>query len=173
MSKKEIEKPVPPPKSKRKPAVKKRKRGRQTREVVRRGRKRKPPAYTSDVKWRIVVVQNLANGTTIAAACNAASIQRSTYYANYNDNKQFAAACDDAMKCRLSIVVDSLFISSRKGDTAAGKFLTKNWSKGEYKDQHDVTAKVTGPSTIIFQLESPKDYGGFEGPKKDSKDKPA
>jgi len=165
------------PKKKRAPKKPKNKGGRKHRTVKKLGGSRKRPVYTSDVKWRAVVVENLANGTTIAGACKAANIARSTYYKQFDEDAEFARACNKAMKCRLSIVVDSLFVSSRKGDTAAGKFLAKNWSKGEYKDKHEIDTTIKGPPTKVnFVLEPPKDYSAAIPPKtkeEAQKDKPA
>ncbi len=66
-----------------------------------------------------VVVESLRNGSTRAAACRAARIDRKTFYVWLRKDSRWAARVEEALTAQIGAVEDALFEAALAGDVKA------------------------------------------------------
>jgi len=75
----------------------------------------------------------------VTMACKNLKISRGTYYRWYNEDKEFAALCDESIETTIDFVEDHLFRKIKEGDTTAIIFYLKNKGrKRGYGDDKNV-----------------------------------
>jgi hypothetical protein len=92
-----------------------------------------PTVRTAAHEQRILA--KLARGWSVSAACKAAKIARTTYYAWRNEDEVFAALCDDAIEMGTDQLEDVATRQAIKGNTALMVLLLKARRPEKYRER--------------------------------------
>lgn len=88
------------------------------------------------------IIESLKNGSTRAAACQKAGIQRMTFYRWINTSEEWRRSVEEALLSRVGVVEDALYKAAAEGNVAAQKFFLLNRASGKWKEK--VEQKITG-----------------------------
>ena len=83
------------------------------------------------------VLASLESGVPISKACEAAGLNRTTFYVWKRSSKENEQRYYDVIDSRTLIVEDSLFKSAKGGNVAAQIFWLKNRARDRWKDRFD------------------------------------
>lgn len=110
-------------------------------------------AKRKDVKPAIIL--SLKDGSTVAAACAGAKINRDTFYTWYKKDPDFAKQVDEAQESRVQHVEDALYKNAITGSLTAQIFFLCNRAPEKWKNVQKVEASLHGQGPIHFVLYDP------------------
>ena len=90
------------------------------------------------------ILTSLKAGSSIAASCDAAGINVTTFWYWRKKNKRLAKMVEAIQEAHVDVVESALYASALSGDTKAQTFFLKNRSSKRWTDKQEV--KVTGDS---------------------------
>lgn len=85
------------------------------------------------------LIENLANGLTIAEACRRSGVRsRDTFYSWLVKDKEFAERLEIAKRSRIEIVEDALFKKAKEGHPTAMIFFLTNRDPKRWQDRRSL-----------------------------------
>ena len=97
-----------------------------------------------------IIIESLKNGSTRAAACKAAGINRATFYNWFNASRKFRKRVEEALLTQIGVVEDALYKAAVEGSVAAQKFFLCNRAPDRWKDR--VEQYLTGDERYPVRL---------------------
>lgn len=103
-----------------------------SRKRVKKGEKR--GTYRANDKVKSAVILSLQDGATVAAACKAVHINRSTFYDWCKDDAEFGKQVGEAQESRIQHVEDALYRNAIGGLFIAQMFFLCNRASDKWKN---------------------------------------
>lgn len=86
------------------------------------------------------IIESLTRGASIAEACTAAGVSRISFFHWRKDDPELSLRVEEAIKSRIEIVEDVVYMEAKKGNLAAAFKWLEN--KGDWKNKIDLSGKI-------------------------------
>ena len=128
--------------------------------MKKRPSKPKPPPEKKTIQQvtRAAIIAGLSNGASVGRACQAANLNRATFYEWCNTDAGFKKQVDEAKESLIGVAEDCLVIEMKKGKGWAICFFLCNRAPDRWKNIQKVEASILNEIPITFVPYKPANH---------------